>query len=90
MAGLGLTSSAVRRFRREAQAAARLHHTNIVPVYTEGEENGICYYAMELVTGHSLGEISNHWIQSDEAPTLARLPQESRVRGRGRQGKPNR
>src|SRR5262249_20854469 len=37
----------VRRFRREAQAAARLHHTNIVPVYGVGEENGAHYYVMQ-------------------------------------------
>ncbi|MCK4659445.1 MAG: serine/threonine protein kinase, partial [Phycisphaerae bacterium] len=46
--------SAVARFRRESQAAARLHHTNIVPVYAQGEEHGKFYYAMELIEGESL------------------------------------
>jgi serine/threonine protein kinase/WD40 repeat protein/Tfp pilus assembly protein PilF len=42
------------RFRREAKAAARLHHTNIVPVYGVGEENGSCYYAMQFIHGQGL------------------------------------
>jgi tetratricopeptide (TPR) repeat protein len=52
--GLGLTSKAVQRFRREAEAAARLHHTNIVPVYATSEEQGVHFYAMELIDGASL------------------------------------
>ena len=52
--GLGLTPRAVDRFRREAAAAARLHHTNIVPVYSTGEEGGVHFYAMELIDGPSL------------------------------------
>src|SRR6058998_2088863 len=51
--GLGLTPRAVQRFRREAEAAARLHHTNIVPVYATGEQDGIHFYAMELIEGPS-------------------------------------
>ena len=55
--GLGLTGKAVKRFRREAEAAAKLHHTNIVPIYATGEENGIHFYAMELVEGPSLDRV---------------------------------
>jgi serine/threonine protein kinase len=51
---LGLTSKAVQRFHREAEAAAKLHHTNIVPVYATGEHEGIHFYAMELIEGPSL------------------------------------
>jgi serine/threonine protein kinase len=56
----GLTlnqETAVERFHREAQAAAKLHHTNIVAIYAEGEENGTCYYAMEMIEGQSLDQI---------------------------------
>jgi serine/threonine protein kinase len=55
--GLGLTPKAVQRFRREAEAAAKLHHTNIVPVYATGEENGTHFYAMELIDGPSLDHV---------------------------------
>ncbi|MHC4698770.1 MAG: protein kinase domain-containing protein, partial [Planctomycetota bacterium] len=54
---LGLTSKAVVRFRREAEAAAKLHHTNIVPIYATGEHEGTHYYAMELVEGPSLNVV---------------------------------
>jgi serine/threonine protein kinase len=56
-AGLGLTSKAVARFQREAEAAARLHHTNIVPVYATGEQDGTHFYAMELIDGPSLDHV---------------------------------
>jgi serine/threonine protein kinase len=55
--GLGLSPKAVPRFRREAEAAAKLHHTNIVPVYATGEENGTHFYAMELIDGPSLDAV---------------------------------
>jgi hypothetical protein len=55
--GLGLTPKAVERFRREAEAAARLHHTNIVPVYATGEQDGVHFYAMELIDGPSLDAV---------------------------------
>lgn len=42
------------RFEREAQAAGRLEHPNIVPVYDVGRHEGRAYYAMQLVEGPSL------------------------------------
>lgn len=48
---------AVQRFQAEAQAAARLHHTNIVAVYARGEHDGVYYYAMELVDGVGLDTV---------------------------------
>jgi len=39
----------VRRFEREARAAARLHHTNIVPVFGVGQEGGHHYYVMQFI-----------------------------------------
>jgi serine/threonine protein kinase len=54
---IGLSPKAVPRFRREAEAAAKLHHTNIVPVYATGEANGTHFYAMELIEGPSLDAV---------------------------------
>jgi len=48
---------ALRRFRHEAQAAARLHHTNIVPVFGIGEHEGQHYYAMQYIEGCSLDRV---------------------------------
>jgi WD40 repeat protein/serine/threonine protein kinase len=42
------------RFHREARAVARLHHTNIVPVFGVGEDQGVHYYAMQFIHGQSL------------------------------------
>jgi serine/threonine protein kinase len=48
---------AVERFQAEAQAAARLHHTNVVAVYAQGEVDGHYFYAMELVDGVGLDTV---------------------------------
>jgi serine/threonine protein kinase len=48
------------RFRRESQAAARLHHTNIVPVFDVGEQDGLCYYVMQLIHGRGLDTLLSH------------------------------
>ncbi|MBI1917216.1 MAG: protein kinase [Planctomycetes bacterium] len=45
------------RFRREAKAVARLHHTNIVPVFGVGEHEGVHYYAMQFINGQGLDSV---------------------------------
>ena len=47
----------IRRFRREAESAAKLHHSNIVPVYGSGEDQGMHFYAMQLIEGATLSEV---------------------------------
>lgn len=46
--------SAQIRFQREAKAAARMHHTNIVPVFDVGQDGEHLYYAMQLIHGQGL------------------------------------
>ena len=47
----------LQRFKTEAQAAALLHHTNIVPVFAVGCERGVHFYAMQLIEGQSLAAL---------------------------------
>ncbi|OLC08389.1 MAG: hypothetical protein AUH42_01495 [Gemmatimonadetes bacterium 13_1_40CM_70_11] len=42
------------RFRREAEAVARLRHPHIVPIYAVGEAAGVAYFVMPRITGESL------------------------------------
>jgi serine/threonine protein kinase len=52
-----LDAKQLRRFQNEAQAAAQLHHTNIVPVYFVGQERGVHFYAMQLIEGQNLADL---------------------------------
>jgi eukaryotic-like serine/threonine-protein kinase len=47
----------LQRFQRESQTAARLHHTNIVPVFGVGEQDGFHYIVMQLIRGVGLDAI---------------------------------
>ena len=49
--------NAVERFSREARAAARMHHTNIVPVFDVGKDDEYLFYAMQLIQGQSLDRV---------------------------------
>ena len=54
---LGMSPQSAQRFEREARAAAKLHHTNIVPVHGIGQQDGYHFYAMELIEGPSLDQL---------------------------------
>lgn len=62
----------LQRFKNEAQAAAHLHHANIVPVHGVGCERGVHYYAMQLIEGQTLAAMIEE-LRS----------QESGIRGQG-------
>jgi serine/threonine protein kinase len=56
-APMGARTAGSLRFGREAQAAARLHHTNIVSVFAQGRTGGLRYYAMEMIDGSGLDQV---------------------------------
>lgn len=71
----------LQRFKIESQAAAQLHHTNIVPIYAVGCERGIHFYAMQLIEGRSLGEVIEDWRQSEREPARGSIspPRSSQI-----------
>src|SRR5262245_23176155 len=67
-----------KRFEREARAAAKLHHTNIVPVFGIGEHEGLPYYVMQFIQGLSvdlvLEELKRLKASGDNMGQVASLP----------------
>jgi serine/threonine protein kinase/WD40 repeat protein len=67
------------RFQREARSAAKLHHTNIVPVFGVGEQDGLHYYVMQFIQGLGLDVVLDELRRlrqprGKQAPTQADAP----------------
>ena len=62
--------SQLARFAREAKAAARLHHTNIVPVFGVGDAEGVHYYVMQFIHGQGLDAVLSELkrLEADQEP----------------------
>src|SRR5215510_7926846 len=58
--GQWATDAHLKRFRLEAEAAARLEHPGIVPIHEVGERGGSCYFSMKFVEGGQLDEVVKH------------------------------
>jgi serine/threonine protein kinase/Flp pilus assembly protein TadD len=71
-----------RRFEREARAAAKLHHTNIVPVFGVGEHDGLPYYVMQFIQGLGLDAVLEELqhMQPGAAHTPSGLPTAGEIR----------
>lgn len=54
------------RFKRESRNAAKLHHTNIVPILGVGEHEGYHYYVMQLIEGVGLDEVTQMLVNLTE------------------------
>jgi predicted Ser/Thr protein kinase len=62
---------ALDRFRREAETVARLHHTNIVPIFFVGIEGDVHYFAMQFIEGRSLADVLAARTSPVDARTVA-------------------
>jgi serine/threonine-protein kinase len=71
--GMGDDAEFAARFVREARAAARLSHPNVVSVYDQGDDDGTVYLAMEHVPGHTLRDVIRKESPMPPARALALL-----------------
>lgn len=72
-ANISASPKLLARFRREAESAARLHHTNIVPVFGVGEEHGVFFYAMQYIEGAPLNSIIHALRDSPMSRTIGEV-----------------
>ena len=69
----GADAEFVEKFKREAQAAARLIHPNIAQIYSYGIADGMPYIAMELVPGGSLDKLMQNSGSSIDIPRVMKI-----------------
>ena len=86
LAGHLASAPDVERFQREAEAAARLDHPQIVPIYEVGEHEGTHYFSMKLVEGGDLTQhlprlVKDHRAVADLVATLADAIHHAHQRG---------
>src|SRR5262249_50958759 len=61
----------LQRFRHEAQAAAQLHHPNILPAHALGSQGDVHYYVMQLIDGQSLAAVIEELRHPEGSPQAA-------------------
>ncbi len=64
LTGASATTPQIKRFIREAKATAALQHSNIIPIYASGQEQGYHYFTMRCVTGGSFKKIIENSLMS--------------------------
>jgi serine/threonine protein kinase/tetratricopeptide (TPR) repeat protein len=79
----------LQRFKTEAQAAAQLHHSNIVPVFAVGCEQGVHYYAMQFIEGQTLAQLIHELHTAKEHRNDPSAFMDSRSENQGRIDKSN-
>jgi serine/threonine protein kinase/Flp pilus assembly protein TadD len=72
-----LDGKQLQRFQNEARAAAGLHHTNIVPVFSVGCERGVHYYAMQFIDGRPLSDLILQLRQAEQGQRGGPRPEEA-------------
>jgi serine/threonine protein kinase len=74
-----VTEASILRFQNEAMIAARLKHPHIVPIFDSGEQDGVYYFVMEMIKGHSFAEWLDNPSEADFRKGLQALAKVARA-----------